>query len=113
MFDGSLLSIRKKEGGGYAVGLETHGCVGGWSFERTARYKDGILRLNKAVEEYDPGPYDTLYAISVDGKEYVISQRMIRFLVKNYSKNGVVDWSKHFRLDAFRRDEEIKDKASK
>jgi hypothetical protein len=63
----------------------------------------GVLRLNKPVEAYAPRVYDTLYAVSVEGVEYLISQSSVRFVRKHYAENGRVDWPKHIRFAAFHR----------
>ena len=101
MDGGSSLSIRKKESGGYSVAFSTGGCAAQWDFKREATYESGVFHLNKPVEEYRPAIYDTLYAISVDGADYLTSQSVIRYIVKQYSKNGVVDWSEHVKFFAF------------
>jgi hypothetical protein len=110
---GSCLSIRKKASSAYVVDFTTFGSLDSWSLQREGTYKDGILRLTKAVAEY-PGDatYDTLYAVSVGGNEYLISQASIRFLVKSYAKNRVVDWPRYGPLFAFGRDEKANLKIS-
>ena len=70
ILDGSSLSIRKKESGGYSVAFSTGGCVGQWDLKREATYEGGVFHLNKPVGEYRPGIYDTLYAVSVDSNNY-------------------------------------------
>ena len=105
--------IQKKDAGKYSVGFDTFGCLDRYSLQREATYKDGVLRLNKAVAEYCPFTYDTLYTISVDGKEYLISQSMIRFLVENYSKKGRVNWPEHLWIGMFHREEKPKNQGAK
>jgi hypothetical protein len=108
--DGSRLSIQGKESGGYSVDFSTGGCLGHWDLQREGTYKDGVFRFKKAVEEYRPNTYDTLYAVSVNGTEYLISQSAIRFVVRNYSKKGVVDWSEHIKFSGFHRKDKEKSK---
>ena len=112
-FDGSSLSIRGKESGGYSVDFSTFGCLGRWDLQREGTYKDGVFRLKKPVEEYRPNTYDTLYVVSVNGTEYLISQSAIRFVMRKYSKNGVVDWSEHINLCGFHRNDKAANKVSK
>ena len=101
--DYSSLSIRRKGAGDYSVSFSTGGCLGDWCLEREATYGNGVMRLSKPVQEYAPHTYDTLYPASVGGTEYLISQSGIRFLAENYSKKGVVDWSRHVKSVAYRR----------
>lgn len=105
--DGSTLTFHRGESGRYAVDFSTGGCFGDWDLKREAMYSGGVIRLSKPVEEYRPDTYDTLYAVSVDGTDYLISQSAIRFVVQHYSKKGVVNWSDEIKFAAFHR----KDKA--
>jgi protein involved in polysaccharide export with SLBB domain len=99
--DGSSLIIRKTESGGYSVDFSTGGCLLDWDLKREGTFKEGIFHLNKPVKEYLPMTYDTLYAVSVGGKEYLISQDAIRFALKYHAKKDVVDWQAHIDFLAF------------
>jgi hypothetical protein len=102
-YDSSSLSIRRKESGGFAVDFSTGGCLLDWELHREGSYARGVFRLNKPVEEYRGHVYDTLYVISVNGTEYLLSQSAIHYHVKHDSKKGGVDWSKHLSFSAFHR----------
>jgi hypothetical protein len=107
--DSSALSIRKSESGGYNVDFTTGGCLMQWTFQREGTNTSDVFRLNKPIQEYRPNTYDTMYAVVVDGTEYLICQSEIRSLVGYYAKKGVMDWSAHIKSSAFHR----KEKANK
>ncbi|MGD0897390.1 MAG: hypothetical protein ABR915_06105 [Thermoguttaceae bacterium] len=112
-FASSSLSIRRKESGGHAVDFSTGGCLGQWGLQREGTYTGGVFRLNKPVEEYRPHTYDTLYVVFVNDTEYLISQSAIRFVVKTYSKKGVVAWSGHIKFSGFHRRDGTNNNVSK
>ena len=94
-----------------SVQFSTGGCLGSWAFERTGVFTEGYLRLDKPVEEYRPVTYDTLYPVCLDGRNYLISQAAIRFVLKHYSTNGVIDWKTRLPNVAFQRSTELGDVA--
>lgn len=101
--DVASLVVRPKGPSGYSIALSTAGCLSNWDLEREGEYANGILSLNKPVKEYGSSPYDTLYAVSVAGADYLISQDSLLFLMEHYSMNCTVDWRKRLPLSAFRR----------
>ncbi|MHC5058407.1 MAG: hypothetical protein ACYTKD_27435 [Planctomycetota bacterium] len=102
-YESSTLLIRREEGDRYVVDFSTGGCLGQWRLDREGSYAKGVFRLDRPVEEYCPRVYDTLYAVSVEGVGYLISQPSVRFVLEHYAKNGRVDWPKHIRFAAFHR----------
>jgi hypothetical protein len=99
----SSISIEKNASGRYVIDFSTRGCLSGWSLHREGVYANAILRLNKSIEEYPSDIYDTLYAVSVNGSDYLISQSAIRFLIKHCSKDEGADWSEQIKSNAFHR----------
>ena len=98
---GSSLQIAPSPGGAYSVALSTCGCEGRWDLRRTGTYRDGVLRLDRPVREYCHFAYDTLYAVSLEGRDYLLSQELIRFVVEHDVTNGVVDWAEGIKYFAF------------
>jgi hypothetical protein len=87
------LSIEANSSGGYTIEFSTRGCLASWHLDREGIYTRGVLRLHRPVQEYGSVTYDTLYAVSVNGTEYLISQAAIRFLMKYHPKDARVDWA--------------------
>ena len=84
--DKSLLSsvsflFKKRKDGDYNVLFHTGGCVGRWSLKRKATFNDGILKLNKPVEEYCSDPYIFLYMIRMTNGVRLAKQPLIRDLL--------------------------------
>jgi len=104
--DGSSLAIRKKENGPYTVYSATGGCLDDWELTRTGTYCDGVLSLNKPVEEYCGWTYMTLYAVSVYGEECLVPQPGILHLPIDHPKDAQVDWMESVRNHAFHRRKE-------
>jgi hypothetical protein len=73
-----VLSIEQTSPGVYAVDFGTGGCMGGCKFERNARYRNGVLTLDKAVAEYAPAVYDMLYAIRLNGEELLLPAAYVK-----------------------------------
>ena len=103
ILDGSTLEIQENEDGTYSIDFSTGGCLSNWDLKRTGTYANGVLRLDKPVEEYGSSTYDTLYPVRVDGLDYLISQSRIRSLYKHYATDGKVKWPEHIDYHAFHR----------
>lgn len=58
----------------YKIILSTGGCLGHWTLERTGVYKDGVLLLNRPLEEYTPLIYDRLFTIRTPAGVRLISE---------------------------------------
>lgn len=56
----------------YDVRFSTGGCLGGCEFSRIATVTEGVIVLDGTVAEYVPRTYDTIYAIRVDGGEFLL-----------------------------------------
>jgi hypothetical protein len=89
---GRLLTITPQENGEYSVLLSTGGCLGHWKLERTAKFHDGVLTLNHPLVEYAPNIYDTIYAVRVGGRDYLLAASDIGFFQKEL-QSAVVDGS--------------------
>ena len=115
--EGTTLEIQEDLDGTYSIDFSTGGCLSDWDLKRTGTYGNGVLRLDKPVEEYGSSPYDTLYPVHVDGYDYLISQSSIRFLSEHYATDGKVEWSRHVewarRIDrhAFHRESDEEDES--
>jgi len=70
--DGVSLTFHRREKDGYDVAVHTGGCLWSCSFERTATFADGVVKLNVSVIEYGRNTYDTLYAVQIDDHEYLV-----------------------------------------
>ena len=103
-FSGSTLEIQEDEDGTYSIDFSTGGCLSDWDLKRTGTYANGVLRLDKPVEEYISSPYDALYPVRVGGLDYLISQWSIRFLSEHYATDGKVKWVEHIDDHAFHRE---------
>jgi len=69
---GSSLAITRSGPETYDVVLDTHGCLDWWKLRRTGRYSDGVLVLNRPVQEYFPLTYQKLYAVRTSSSEYLV-----------------------------------------
>ncbi len=106
-YSGSTLEISGSKTNGYFVHFQTGGCIGDWDLKRSGTYSNGVLRLNKAVQDYDhhpdyPAIYDTIYAVSVGRKAHLIPQSELRPLAEHHATNGVIGWSKDITRSFFR-----------
>lgn len=70
--DGSHLSIEPSGKHTYAVAFRTAGCFGDWHLERSAKYINGVLTLDRPVEEQNGFTYKRLYAVRIAGEEYLL-----------------------------------------
>jgi hypothetical protein len=70
--DGSVLVIEQLFDDVYQVSFSTYACLSRWRLTRAARYADGVLELNRAVQEYFPLTYDRLYALWIEGEGYLL-----------------------------------------
>lgn len=62
---------------GFVAQFSTHGCLGGCELRRGATFSGGTIRLDDAVAEYRPRTYDTLYAVQIDGVEYLLPEHSV------------------------------------
>jgi hypothetical protein len=91
VFDGTSLIITRSGPGNYDITLHSASCLTGWTLRRTGHYSDGVLVLNRPVQEFPSITYQKLYAVRIGSKEC---------LVPNYShrNNGVTFDGTHFAL---------------
>jgi hypothetical protein len=61
--DYTTIKLFPMKSGRYRLLFSTGGCLSHWSLELTATYRDGVLLLNRPVEEYIPAVYDRLFTI--------------------------------------------------
>ena len=91
--DGVHLLIKKVEANKYEVLYFARGDLDSWLIKRTAFFKNGVLELNKPVEEYMPlGTYKHFYLLKLNEGVRLISQPLARFILK---KEDFID---EFRL---------------
>ncbi len=84
------LSISRSLTGTYTVRLGASGCLGGWHLNRTGRYADGVLTLDRPVEDYFTLKYKRLYAVEIGGKEYLLPSAAIEKVQAALSDDGSV-----------------------
>ena len=101
----STLSI-SGTGDRVSVSFYTTGCLNQWELERTAVFADGILLFNRPVEEYIGLTYKKLYAVRIDGQEFLVSSPAVELVEKALSEDFTTVRDKH-RLEmlTFRREE--------
>jgi hypothetical protein len=82
VFDGSSLIITRSGPGSYDITLHNASCLSRWTLRRTGHYSDGVLVLNRPVQEFPSITYQKLYAVRIGSAAC---------LVPNYShhNNGV------------------------
>jgi len=86
--DGSTLWIRSPSPGSYIVSFRTGGCLSRWTLKRYGEFSDGVLSLNKPVEEYFPLTYSRLYLLTVAGKLYLVPDAAVRDFEKGVTADG-------------------------
>lgn len=69
---GNTLTLVRTAEGEYEVIFRTSGGLLSWQLSRTATYRDGVLTLNRPVQEYAPWIYQRLYPARIDGNQYLI-----------------------------------------
>lgn len=77
--------------GKYDVQFSTGGCLGGCKLSRVGTLSEGVLVLDRAVAEYVPRTYDTLYAIRIDDIEYLLPADSVRDFERAIA-SGSGDW---------------------
>ncbi len=78
--------VQKVGKGKYTVVFQFGNCTTMFSFRRTARYENGVLILNKPVMDSSAGnspPYNRLYSVRFQGKDYLLLDRDAARLGKN------------------------------
>ncbi|MEA2553587.1 MAG: hypothetical protein QOJ65_1763 [Fimbriimonadaceae bacterium] len=68
---GSSLKIRRVRAG-YAVEFSTAGCLATWRLHRTATFSGGTVVLNRPVEPYSGGIFQSLYTIRIGEIGYLV-----------------------------------------
>lgn len=86
--DSAKMSIKRRSGDGYEVRFSTSGCLSRWQLKRTGTYQDGVLVLNRPVQEYCPITFQTLYAIHVDGKNYLLPSCSVSEVLTDLDEQG-------------------------
>lgn len=67
--------------------------MGGCAFQRSGRYRNGVLALDGPLAEYAPAAYDTLYAIRLKDEDFLLPAAYVdRF------RQAVVDGKVHDEL---------------
>ena len=70
--DGSALSIKQNGDDQFRIVFSTHGCLASYQLIRTGTFSDGVLTLNRPVDEYFPLTYKKLYAVRVGKEEFLL-----------------------------------------
>jgi len=83
----SWLAIGSGGGSSYRVIVKTSGCFE-LRFERTGKYADGVLTLNRPAEDALARVYRKLYAVRIAGEEYLLPSTSIGEVEATISKDG-------------------------
>ncbi len=86
--DSARMSIQRRSSNDYDIDFATSGCLSHWELRRTGTYRDGVLTLDRPVQEYCPITFKTLYAIRVDGKELLLPASNVSNLLKDLDDDG-------------------------
>ncbi len=86
--DGSRLVINRLPDGSLAVTFTTSGCLRGWKLERTGAYRNGVLTLDKPVEEYGDLTYQRLYLVRAAGRNFLVADAAVREFEKGVTRSG-------------------------
>jgi hypothetical protein len=86
--DSARMNITRREDDTFDVEFVAGGCLGRWQLSRTATYSDGILELDRPVQEYCPITFKRLYTIRVDGTELLLPETNVAALMEGLDPNG-------------------------
>ncbi|MCB9853237.1 MAG: hypothetical protein H6819_09095 [Phycisphaerales bacterium] len=86
--DTASMVISRRNDGTFDVNFSTSGCLGGWRLKRTATYKDGILELDRPVQEYCPITFRRLYTIRANGTELLLPETSVADLMQDRDADG-------------------------
>lgn len=86
--DSAQMSIKRRSEREYDIDFATGGCLGHWKLKRTGSYHEGVLTLDRPVQEYCPITFKTLYAVRVDGKELLLPASNIDDLLRDLYNSG-------------------------
>lgn len=86
--DSAQMSIKRRSDREYDIDFATGGCLDHWKLKRTGSYHDGVLTLDRPVQEYCPITFKTMYAIRVDGKELLLPAPNVDDLLKDLDNSG-------------------------
>jgi hypothetical protein len=89
--DSARMRVKHRSSNHYDVEFATSGCLSRWQLKRTGSYRDGVLTLNRPVQEYCPITFNTLYAIRADGKELLVPAPNTADLLKDLDDMGIRD----------------------
>jgi hypothetical protein len=71
--DYSTLVIKRLGEDIYEVAFSTGGCLKRWKLKRQGCYVDGVLTLDRPVEEYFPLTYKRLYSVRIGNQDYLVA----------------------------------------
>ncbi len=74
-----------------SINFYTSGCLSRWQLNRTGLFTNGVLTLNRPVDEYYPLTYMTLYAIQIEGIDYLVSSAAVGKLQEILQRNLKVE----------------------
>jgi len=82
------LAIGSGGGRSYRVIIKGNGCLGELRLERTGEYADGVLTLDRPVQDYLGRVYKKLYAVRIAGEEYLLPSASVGEVEAAISKGG-------------------------
>lgn len=89
--DDTTFTFSPRRDGRFEVDFTTGGCLGSCRLERIATVDQGVIRLDRAVAEYLPRTYDRLYAIRLDGTDYLLPEPSVPEFERERAA-GSVQW---------------------
>jgi hypothetical protein len=95
------LSISRSLLGTYTVRLDASGCLGGWHLNRTGRYADGVLTLDRPIEDYFMLKYKKLYAVRIGGQEHLLPSAAIEKVQAALSDDGSVLLDRRYEIPRY------------
>ncbi len=97
----SNLQIQRRPSGRYDVRMYTSGCLDAWGLTRTGDFESGKLILDRPILEYSSLEYDTLYAIRVQDREYLLPKDSVRYILEHRAHNGPIVWGQRLPMSSF------------
>jgi hypothetical protein len=88
---GSSITFERRSDEDFNVHFSTGGCQGGCEWSRTAAFVEGVITMDRAVAPYDRRAFNTLYAIRIDGTDYLLAEPdVLRF--EEERRRAVGNW---------------------
>lgn len=90
------LTIHSREDGKYSVDFSTSGCLRRWRLHRVGTFDDGVLMLDKPVQEYSSVTFNKMYAIRLGHQEMLLPAPNVSRIMRSLTDENACDpqpWS--------------------